>query len=346
MENENKKELMKVFYKNKTTRNIIIVTLVISIFCISLATIINARNLPKGDIENVADTEEYVSGNIYAIMESFANYSVDDQVTDEYYIALGEDKLYILNLNSIQYQEISTYLSDENNTDGYNISGMSENIPTELLNLAIDTMNEVYETEEMNKDNFYNVFIPYVVNAKRTPNDISEIFYIISFMSGFFFTIFVIVYIISIIKSKMKINKISKVYDLGQISLELSLEDKVEFFKTRMIFLDNYVISYSNALDVIKYTDIAWMYPHTNYVNGVKSANQIYVITKDGKMHIISNCQASGKKSEEEFTNTYNELLSRRPNALAGYTNENILAMSKKNREETINRINEKDNMI
>lgn len=346
MENENKKELMRVFHKNKTNRNIILVTLVISIFCIALATIINARNVPKKDIENVTDTEEYVSGNIYAIMESFAHYTVDDQVTDEYYIALGEDMLYILNLNKAKYNEISTYLNDENNTEGYNISGMSENIPTELLNLAVDTMNEVYETEEMNKENFYNVFVPYVVNTKRTPNDISEIFYIIAFMSSFFFSIFVIVYVISIISAKMRIKKVSKIYDLGQITLELSSESKVEYTKTKTMFLDDYVISYANSLDVIKYTDIAWMYPHTNYVNGVKSAVQIYLMTKDGKMHIISNCSGSGKKSEEAFTNTYNELLGRRPNALAGYTQENIIAMSKKNREETIAKINEKDNTI
>ena len=119
----------------------------------------------------------------------------------------------------------------------------------------------------------------------------------------------------------------------------------MEFKETKTIFLQSYLISYSNPFDVIKYTDMIWAYPHENKVNGIKSTTQIYLVTKDNKLHVISSCSAFGKKNKEAFVNTYNELLERRKNMLAGYTRENIEAMSKNNREETIQKIIEQDNI-
>lgn len=142
---------------------------------------------------------------------------------------------------------------------------------------------------------------------------------------------------------KVKLKRLEKKYDLSQIVLELSSQFKKEFKRTKTIFLDNFIISYASTFEIINYTDIAWIYPHTNRVNGVKSDILIMVVTKDGKTHSIASCSAHGKENIEEYDNTYNELIKRRPYALNGYTNQNILAMSKENIENTVAKLNEKD---
>ena len=58
---------------------------------------------------------------------------------------------------------------------------------------------------------------------------------------------------------------------------------------------------------------------------------------------MIAETDAFGKENKKQFESTYNELAKRRPNALFGYTKENIDAMSKKNIDETIDKITEKD---
>ncbi len=347
MENENKKQILKVFRRNKATRNIAIVALLICIFCLALGTIIKSRKMTSDvNIEDVTDTQVYAKGKIYAITDCFATYSVDSSVTDEYYLALGENYLYILNLSKSQYSDISKQWEEDEELEFVEMNGMTENIPSDLKKLAIDTYNEIYESDDLNSYNFNEAFVPYVLNAKKTPNDSYQIFYTIGSLAAMVTNILVICYIVNLISTRLSVNKIAKKYDLTQIALELSSETNAEFNKTKVMFMDNYLVSYCAPYDIIKYKDIAWMYLHDNYVNGVKSTMSIMMMTKDGKLHTIAQVSASGKENNEQYTNTFNELIGRRPNALVGYTNENVTAMSKKNREETLAILNEKDNEI
>lgn len=345
MEKENKKELMKIFYRNKSNLYIAIASILIAVFCLAFGTILGARKLPKAEnIEDVSQEDTYSQANIYALTDYFATYNVDNSIREKYYFALGDNKIYILNLSDSEYITLDEKVNTDNNINGIVIYGMSENISNDLKNYAIESMNEIYETDEINTINFDDYFVPYLINAKKSPNDVAQIFYTIAIFAIFFGVTFGIVYAALVISTKSKIKKIAEKYDLTQISLELSNSSKLEFKITKTIFLDDYVIAYANSLEVIKYTDIIWIYPHENYVNGVKSTKQINVVTKDNKLHVISVCSAFGKNNKEEFANTYNELINRRPNVLSGYTSENINAMSKQNREETISKIIESDN--
>ena len=340
MENENKKELMKIFYKNKLFNKVAICFLLIGIFLFAMGIIINSRALPNATaLEDVTSSNTYVKENIYAITDYFATYSEDDIVKDKYYMALGETKLYIINMEDSQYIDICNNIEDEIIT----INGMSEEISNELKQFAIDTYNEIYETDELNLSNFDQVFLPYLINAKKTPNDVGIIFEDLGIISLICSVIFVIIYIGIVMKTKSNIKKVSKEYDLSQISTELSFPSKKEYEKTKTIFLDTYVIDYSTALDVIKYSDIVWIYPNERRINGVKSSIQIVVVTKDKKRRLIAETDAFGKKNKTQFEETYKELVSRRPNALNGYTKENIEAMSKNNIDETIDRIYQSD---
>ena len=346
MENENKKELMKVFKKNKTAIKTAFICIGVAIFCLCLGIIIDSRPLPEAkELAEVGEENIYSKAKIYALTDYFATYGVDNDIEEKYYFALGDDVIYILDLSDEQYNELESKVNDEENTDGIDVYGMSEEVSIDLQKYAVDSLNELYETDEILYSNYNDFFTPYSINAKKSPNDTSDIFITFFCVTGIAGIVSIIVYLISIAVAKSKIKKVAKKYDIAQVSLELSSQDKVEFKETKTIFLQSYLISYSNPFDIIKYTDMIWAYPHENKVNGIKSTTQIYLVTKDNKLHVISSCSAFGKKNKEAFVNTYNELLGRRKNMLAGYTRENIEAMSKNNREETIQKIIEQDNI-
>ena len=61
MENENKKELMRIFYKNKVFNKLAIGALLIGIFLFAIGIIINSRALPTATA-----LKDVTSSNIYA----------------------------------------------------------------------------------------------------------------------------------------------------------------------------------------------------------------------------------------------------------------------------------------
>lgn len=345
MGNENEKELMGLFKKNKTMIKVIIGFLLASIFCLCLGIIINSRPLPKAiDVDEVTEEDQYVKCEIYALTDSFAEYTEDGEVVSEYYMAVNDNCFYILELSKSQYLELSEKVYDENNTEDVIIYGMSEYLSYDLIEIAIETYNEMYEVEALDWGNFEEYFCGHVINTKVGPNDSAIMFFVLAGFFGIFVVIFGITQLVMYIRTKSHIKKYAKMYDLGDLSVQLSDPMKVEFEKTKTIFTRDYLLSYSDSLVIFKHTDIAWIYPMDYRVNGILTARRICLVTKDNKKHIIAETPASGKENQEQFKMTMQEIYNRRPYILVGYTKENIAAMNKENFANTIAQIEAKDN--
>lgn len=345
MGKENEKELMGLFKKNKTTIKVIIGFLLASIFCLCLGVIINSRELPKAiDVDEVTEENQYVKCDIYALTDSFAEYTEDGTVVSEYYMAVNDECLYILELSKDQYNELAEKVYDENNTEDVIIYGMSEYLSYDLTEIAMETYNEMYETDTLDWGNFEDYFAGYVINAKTSPNDSAITFFVLAGFLGIFVIIFGIVQLVMYIRTKSHIKKYAKMYDLGELSVQLSDPMKIEFEKTKTIFTRDYLISYSDSLIIFKHTEIVWIYPMDYRVNGVLTTRRIGVVTKDNKKHVISETPASGKENQEQFKLTMQEIYKRRPYILVGYTKENITAMNKENFVNTVAQIEAKDN--
>lgn len=345
MGKENEKELMGLFKKNKTMIKVIIGFLLASIFCLCLGVIINSRELPKAiDVDEVTEENQYVKCDIYALTDSFAEYTEDGTVVSEYYMAVNDKCLYILELSKDQYNELAEKVYDENNTEDVIIYGMSEYLGYDLTEIAIETYNEMYETDTLDWGNFEDYFAGYVINTKTSPNDSAITFFVLAGFLGIFVIIFGIVQLVMYIRTKSHIKKYAKMYDLGELSVQLSDPMKIEFEKTKTIFTKDYLISYSDSLIIFKHTEIVWIYPMDYRVNGVLTTRRIGVVTKDNKKHVISETPASGKENQEQFKLTMQEIYKRRPYILVGYTKENITAMNKENFVNTVARIEAKDN--
>lgn len=344
MKDENEKKLMQIFKKNKLLKNTILFFALAAIFCIALGVIIGNRELPDAvKVEDVAKLGEYVECPIYGITDYFADYTVDGSVTDRYYLASDGYYIYILNLSLTQYNDIVSKMEDETYSEDIVIYGMSESIQDELKTIAIDTYNEMYETDELTEENFYDYFIGYTINCKEHPNSSADTLYFVGGTCVVLVAVFGIIQLVLYLKTKRNIKKYGEKYDLGELIIQLTDPTVMEFPKTKTMFTRDYIVNYSDSLVIIKYDEIVWIYPFDYRVNGIKSSTKIVVVTKDKTRYMICEAPAAGKENVRQYNECMKEIINRKPNVLIGYTKDNIEAMNKKNIDNTIASIDAKD---
>ncbi len=344
MEKEHKKVFLNLLDKDKTAKKCFIAFFILSILGFSLSVIIENREYPEAiEIQDISNEDQYVECRVVAITECIADYSKDNKVIDEYYLATDGSNVYILDLSKIQYTLLCNELQNEY-SEGATIYGISTNIQTELKQIAIDMYNEAYNTDELTLENFEDYFTPYLINAKYNPNESATVLKRIGYIFGVLSILFGIYCIFIMIKSRKNIDEFSKEHDLEDLIKQLSSSSKTEYEKSKLIFLKDYIISYSSTLYIINYSDIIWAYPYDYRVYGIVTAKRIVIITKDKKQYIIGNTSTIRKKNKEQYEKCINEIAKRSPNALIGYSVENIVAMNKDNIDETINKIMRKNN--
>ena len=343
MESENKKTLLDYLNRNKRALKVAGVLFVLGIFLLSLGIILANRRTPTPtNAENVKKSGLYASVNIYDITDSFANYTVDNVIQDEYYMALSDNMIVILNMSKADYDSIISKM-DAEGYDGSAITmrGMSEKMQTELKDLAVETFNEIFEDMPITVNDMNEYIVPFVINLKKAPNDNYVLFVSLGAIILVGGLISLICFGVFRLNNKKLVDKVASKYDIAQICNELSDINKLEIKGTNTVFLADYVISTSSPANVIKYSDVIWFYPHEQRVNGVRSSVCIFVETKEKKLFSIASNSGTGKKNTEAFDATYQEMVNRCPHALMGYSLDNVNAMTKQNIDNTIRSIEE-----
>lgn len=341
MKNKDEKTILEIFGKNHSGKKYFLAFFLVSIFCLSLGIIIESRRFPDAiKVEEISDSNQYVECTVIGITDSIANYSENGIIKDEYYLATDGINVYILNLSASQYNLICNYLNDE--AASSLIYGMSEEIPQDLKEVAVDIYNQLYQTDEVTIDNFNNYLVPYLINLKANPNSSAQILRGIGILSGIIAIIFGIYCIFAMLKNRKNVKKFNNEYGLNLIIEQLNDSTNIEFKKSKVLFLKDYIISYSSIINIIKYDDIVWMYPYDFRVYGIVTNKRIIIITKDKKQYVLANAFAFGKKNKEQYEKCMEEIVKRRPNILVGYTPENIVAMNDENFKDTINSVTKK----
>lgn len=328
MKNKDEKTILEIFGKNHSGKKYFLAFFLVSIFCLSLGIIIESRRFPDAiKVEEISDSNQYVECTVIGITDSIANYSENGIIKDEYYLATDGINVYILNLSASQYNLICNYLNDE--AASSLIYGMSEEIPQDLKEVAVDIYNQLYQTDEVTIDNFNNYLVPYLINLKANPNSSAQILRGIGILSGIIAIIFGIYCIFAMLKNRNNIKKFNNEYSLNSIIEQLKDTTNIEFKKCKVLFLKDYIISYSSIINIIKYDDIVWMYPYDFRVYGIVTNKRIIIITKDKKQYVLANISAFGKDSKEQYKKCMDEIVKRNSNILIGYTPENIAVMNK-----------------
>lgn len=329
MENEFFKKL-----KGKKTR--LIIGLIIIIVCLMAEVLLymkkdndikSAKSLIEVEMDNGGSAEKYSYIDVKLMSDYFATYTYDESV--EYLYFVWDDKYtYVASLSTAERQKLNdiyeyTYNSNENTPKpkSVRIYGYTKLIPEDLKKITADSYNELYGVTEYTEANITNYVGIYYLDTESTP-------------TGNFITYSIIIGIISLIgfyqiyayfRNKKKMTKIMNTYslELDKIKSEMDNGDTLYSKKAKIYLTKNYIVSLVNGFEIYKYKDIRWIYPHENRYNGILANISIMIVTKDSKTHTIANINYN-KKNGIKFDEIYATLRNRVPDALQGYTSENI----------------------
>ena len=268
--------------------------------------------------ENKNDKKAYL--NITNVPYKFAVY---DGKTDSYYIVTDGEYLYVVYMSDNKFAT----MDDENDfEDSKKITGITHNTTKDIKKLAIDAYNDSMEDEEdkITLADFDNYFGEVYLDTTTDFTDESNTYALLAILScGIAITIFLVVFI-----KKIRFKKAIKKYDNETLELldeEMSSEEAFYYSKLKLYLTKDYIININGTFKVIKYSDILWMYPFEQRVNGIKTSQAIKVFTSDGKTNIVAIINITTKSKKEMYNEIWNTILDKNNKITTGYSNENFL---------------------
>ena len=282
------------------------------------------------EMKNVAPLGEVKKENVYAAIE--AQVMTDYFATNDYsgrehktYFVWDEKYLYIVDLNEQSLADLQgiydySYNEGQAKPSPVFISGTTKNIPTDLKDIATKAYNDLYKEDVLNANNFSDYLgVVYLDTYDNPMMDLSTslILCLPTLIGG---CIILFGYFYKNNLTKKSIRKLGNKWYM--VLKEIGSYDTVCYKKAKVYLTRNFIISYTNGVEVYDYNDIVWVYPHEYRYNGVLSQKSLFIVTKDTHMHKLAIVNAS-KKNLTLFDKIYDTFLKRVPNALSGYTNEN-----------------------
>lgn len=329
----------KEFMKNiQAKKGFLIGGILIIVLCLigEVYAFYNAKKIEKSPVTMVEshskDLGTYACIEVTSMTDYFATYSEDNKEKEKFYFLFDENYVYIANLDQKSFDKLKTIYDysyrDEDpemkEPKPVKVCGNTKTIPDDLKKLAIDNYNAIIPNSELTSSNFTSYFGIYYMNTADTP--MGNMVYT-TIMVGIF--AFVGALLVLAHNKRTKLTKSTmNVYEqkLEMIKSEAISEDALYNKKAKMYLTKNYIISYANGFEIIDYKNVVWVYPHELRRNGFVSQKSIYVVTSDAKAHVIATLPA-GKKDRLMFDEIYNTLLLKVPDALKGYTKENIASV-------------------
>lgn len=297
----------------------------------------NPEDLHKVIIKSGEKNNVYSKVNIQLLTDEFAIYGEEDSTDSKYYFAFDEDYCYIVNLTTSTFYSLKeindyTYTQDADAAipEPVTVMGMTREIPKELKEIAIDTYNELMGEEIVNEENFEDYLGSVYLCEGITPQDDIDLQVLGICISGATFIILLIYYITISYKTRKVIKKYREKEEFEKVEDELEREEKEEFRKAKIVLTKNYLVDISKGLDIIKYSEIAWIYPFNLRQYGATTSKSIVIVTEDKKTHKIATINSLSRKQKEEYERLFNSIVEKAPHALVGFTRENKQAMKGK----------------
>lgn len=280
------------------------------------------------------EPEKYVYMQVEGLTDVIATYGSNDNTysdeNDKYYIAISDGYWYIVNLDSIGLEELKeiqeyTFGNIENKPAPVTIYGITEEIPTELKEIVISVYNEgIPEEEQISMDEFELYFGSVLLNARRTPSDLT-----IETVAIGIAVIVIFVTIIVHIANKITRIRIMKYLKKNDYEDDLitQLDDNVEekFYNDKVIITKDYFVDTTNgSFCAVKFSDIKWIHTHrVKYYGVITVSSDIILHLKDCKTNF--QCLNIKGNITPEFESVFDKICSKMPSdSLKGYTPENI----------------------
>lgn len=244
--------------------------------------------------------------------------SEDDYSTYTYYMLPDtKDILYIVRLTDLTVASMETAYKLDPENYSYELYGYTHEIPDDLKQIAIESYNEIYEEEIVNNDNFKDYLgITYMDETNAPSSDLYVAMFSLG-ISGIAICFALLIYIIIVlIRFKSKVNKFGQ----GDLEMHLSSPMTLNYSKSEVYLTNDYIISTAKGIDFYKYEDLAWMYLHKQYYNGILTHMHLIGLSKNKNKKLTL---AYNRKDEEILKEIANKILEKNPNILIGFNKEN-----------------------
>ncbi len=254
-------------------------------------------------------------------------FAEEDKTDAKMYMIFDSDYVYIAKMNDNGRKNLNMIYEFSHDEDITNapapipIYGMSELIPEDLKDLALESYNEMYPDKKITKEEFSNLFGDYYLDTISNPfNSGLLINIIISLILVVIGVIFLYGYFVY--KKQHEGNFALYKEKLKDIDYELNSKDTIIYNKEETYLTPNYFINNSYGLEIIPYKDIVWLYIKEFKIKGIMSKT-LYIVSQDGKVYTGLSL-ADNQKNTFLIQQIFESLVIKCPKALAGYTEENI----------------------
>lgn len=248
---------------------------------------------------------------------AFAYYPDDN--SGRFYFLWDEKYIYVAFLSESEYERLNV---EDIQTNHLKVTGVSKLIPSDIKTLALKAYNENVEEEYQLTSADFNDYFG-VMYLDQTQSDSAEsICLILGMLVSFVGFVMLISQIIIFSKLKSRMKKISD-EDFEILNRELEEEESFYYKSAKLSLTKNYIVDFSRGLQVIKYSDILWMYKYEYRYNGINTQLSIIVYTNDKKRHVIGTVVGYTKKGKEINKEIMESIMSKNPNMIVGYNKEN-----------------------
>ncbi len=319
------------FIKNtKPQKNLLLWGLLVMLACISLEYW--AYKHLQGIKDNptlmseVTEEGEYVCVVVESMTDFFASSTDGKEGEKKIYFLFDSEYLYTANLREKELKKLEKILEYSYDTERttepepVKICGTTKYIDIKLKDLAIDSYNEIFNTDFLTYENFEKYVTNYYID---TASKVDDDFLWQSVLIGIFFCLGILL-IYYYVKNAKNIKQTLSQYshDLEVIKNEAISLNSLYEKKARIYLTENYIINLAKGLEIIDYKEVIWVYPHESRQNGYITQKSICVVTKDTKVHVIAVLSAN-KKNIAVCDKIYDILKQKVANAIQGYSDEN-----------------------
>lgn len=321
LESEKLKKLKKI---NKKDLFCIIFFLGLTLFCFGMGYYLNQldkkETISLHELLKVQSSETGRKVNLTVTEKPylFAEYD-KDVLTDKFYFLMDENYLYVGYLDFGTYNELN---NDKITSEPITIKGKTKTIPNDVVDIAIESYNELAEKEILTKEN-YKDYIGAICIDTTEEDDDDNVFIIIL---GVFFLIAMLIYLGYVL---LKINKYNKTikkmdsHDYDNIVRELERSDCKDYDEFKVYLTDNYIVDGKKGLNIIPYKDIVWAYLYEHRYNGIANDRYLVIYTKDKKKHTVAEMPITLKQTKEVYNEMLQNIYNKNQSMLLGYTKEN-----------------------
>lgn len=311
------KEINELIDKNKKylTVAIFFTILALVFLCWSAFIYVEHDYIYKNLHESIMDREtragKFVKLTVTKKPYVFAEYNTNRD-ENKYYFLEDDNYLYIGYLD----YETSKKL-DNIGDEPMKIFGVTKQLSSDILDLAIKVYNEDIGREVLTKDNYKHYIGDICIDTTK-----SNYPYLLQLVIGIILGSIAVYYYFLYIRKTYVTNKTleeTPVVVIEKVISEIQKSNCVNQSKHNIYLAENYLIDSTNGLVIIPYSDILWVYINNKCI----FRRNIVIVTKSRGRYKIAYINVFNKKGKRLLSAMFDVIKSKNRLMILGYSKEN-----------------------